>query len=248
MTNTIEHNLKYWDEKHKWPKDGDEWVGQAKLMRQPYGKWKRSVIDTFIAPNVNSNTVVLEIAPGHGRWSKAIVDHCKELILVDLSPSCIEHCQQVFSDRDHVRYITNDGRSLPGVEPNHVDFVWSFDSFVHMDWATIDAYLREVATVLRPDGRAILHHAGRRHGTLWLRFLRQWSTIGPRIYKRVSMKQAVEEDGEGDGWRSDVSKRMIRASAANAGLRVENQVRFWGDRHEFGVPRFGDCITILRKP
>ena len=58
----------------------------------------------------------------------------------------------------------------------------------------------------------------------------------------------LREDGEGDGWRSDVSKRIVRTLAAKAGLEVEDQLRFWGDKNEFGAPRFGDWISVLRKP
>lgn len=252
MKNTVENNLTKWDRRHKWRKDGDEWAGQAKLMRQPYAKWKRSLVETFIAPNVNLDAVLLEIAPGHGRWSKETVDHCKELILVDLSPSCIEYCKNVFADRDHVRYIITDGTSLPGVQPNHVDFVWSYDSFVHMDRETIGAYLREIEKVLKPGGRAIIHHAGRRHGFLWLRFLRHRGKTASKIYNRISIDQPIEnhlrDDGPADGWRSDISKRIVRTLAANAGLEAESQLRFWGDNDEFGVPRYGDWITVLRKP
>lgn len=252
MKNTIENNLQAWDKRHKWSKDGDEWVGQAKLIRQPYQKWKRSLVETFIQPNIGADKVVLEIAPGHGRWSKEIVDNSKELILVDLSPSCIEHCRNTFTDYSHVTYITNDGTSLPGVEANHVDFVWSYDSFVHMDKDTIAAYLKEIEKVLKPGGRAIIHHAGRKHGFLWLSFLRHWGDRGKRWYKWISMEQPADkklrEEGEGDGWRADVSKRIVANRAASAGLEVEDQLRFWGDDNEFGVPRFGDWITIMRKP
>lgn len=252
MRNTVDANLTKWDQDHNWRQDGDEWKGQARFCGQPYEKWKASLVEHFIVPNVHSDSVVLEIAPGHGRWSKEILGRCKELILVDLSPSCIEHCQQEFAAEDHVTYIVNDGKSLPGVEDGHVDFVWSYDSFVHIDGETIGRYLAEIERVLKPGGKAIIHHAGRRHGTLWLSFLRDGG--GPRrkqLYKRLSMERPQPKKGKGkedtDGWRSDVSKRLVAKLAKDNGLTVDDQVRWWGPNDKFGVPRFGDWITIFSK-
>ena len=253
MKNTVENNLRKWDEKHDWREGGDEWKGQAKFSRQPYDKWKSSLVETFIAPNANPDSVVLEIAPGHGRWSAELVDRCAQLILVDLSPNCIETCKERFESYEHVRYIVNDGRSLPGVDDGSIDFVWSFAAFVHIDPETIGAYFKEIERVLKPGSTAIIHHAGRRHGTLWLRFLRGWGKRGNKIYKKLSMprpydrKLRAREKGASDGWRSDVSRRLARRKALDAGLEVEDQLRFWGKKKKFGVPRYGDWITVLRK-
>jgi ubiquinone/menaquinone biosynthesis C-methylase UbiE len=240
--NTVENNLKLWDQSYAWPKDGDEWDGQARFCGQPYDLWKRSVMETFLLPHVRTDSVVLEIAPGHGRWSKDLI-HCRELILVDLSPSCIEFCKALFASFNHVRYLTNDGKTLTGVEDGSVDFLWSYDSFVHMEGATIQSYLAEIERVLRPGGRAIIHHAGRRHAFLWLRFMRHYGKIGETFYKIISMGKLFE----GDGWRSDVSKRLFHRLASQSGLEVEAQVQSWGRNREFGIPRFGDFMAILRK-
>ena len=253
MKNTVENNLKKWDEKHDWRQGGDEWKGQAKFSRQPYDKWKTSVVETFIAPNVSPDSVVLEIAPGHGRWSAELVDRCKELTLVDLSPSCIDSCKERFESYDHVRYIVNDGRSLPGVDDGSIDFVWSFAAFVHIDGDTIGEYLKEIERTLKPGGRAIIHHAGRRHWALPLSFLRGWGKPGNKLYKRLSMPRPYDkklrqrEKGASDGWRSDVSKRLFRRNALRAGLEVEDQLRFFGKKNKFGVPRYGDWVTVLSK-
>lgn len=252
MKNTVENNLAKWDQEHGWRKDGDEWTGQAKYCGQPYDAWKSSLVETFIHPNVSSDSDVLEIAPGHGRWSKEMVDRVKHLTLVDLSPSCIDHCKEIFESYDHVDYVVNDGRSLPGVPDGSVDFVWSYDSFVHMDADTIGSYLAEIDRVLKPGGRAIIHHAGRKHGYMWLSFLTDRGPRGKRWYKKLSMerpdaKGAKKFKDDTDGWRSDVSKRIVAQRARNAGLTVEDQLRFWGPNKEFGVPRFGDWITVLAK-
>ena len=243
MKNTIANNLMQWDRIHDWSKDGDEWDGQARSCRQPYDAWKKSLVDTFLIPNISSHSVVLEIAPGHGRWSREMIGRCKELILVDLSPSCIAYCQHLFGSPDHVRYITNDGKLLNGVADDHVDFVWSYDSFVHMDEDTIDSYLGEIHRVLRSEGTAVIHHAGRTHGLLWLRWLRHCGRIGRELYNMLSMRRLTGVDG----WRSDMSKQLFRKLATAHMLVSEAQVQSWGENREFGIPRFGDYLSILRK-
>ena len=252
MKHTVENNLVRWEEQHDWPKDGDEWTGQAKYCGQPYDTWKKSLIDTFIVPNVSSESAVVEIAPGHGRWSKEIAPLCRHLTLVDLVPSCIEYCEQLFASEDHVKCVVNDGKTLPGVSDGSIDFVWSFDSFVHMDKETIGNYFAEIERVLKPGGKAVIHHAGRRHGVLWLSFLRHRGRRAKRLYKRLSVvrppaKGAHKFKHDTHGWRSDVSRRIVAGRARAAGLTVEDQLRFWDQNNEFGVPRFGDWITVLAK-
>lgn len=244
MRNSIENNLRVWDVDHPWTKDGDEWDGQARLCEQPYDAWKRSIVDTLIRPNISTSSTVLEIGPGHGRWSKEIVGRCGKLVLVDLSPSCIEHCRALLSDHRHVVYRVNEGKSLPDVADECVDFIWSYDAFVHMDTEVIESYFDEIHRVLSPRGKAMIHHAGRRHLFLPLRFLKDWGASGAWVYKALTMGQL----GDDDGWRSDVSRTLIRKLAQRHGLRVDAQISRWGEHAENGVPRFRDAISQLVKP
>jgi hypothetical protein len=48
------------------------------------------------------------------------------------------------------------------------------------------------------------------------------------------------------GWRSDVSRALVRKLARRQGLAVEAQVNRWGKNGELGVPRFRDAVSILR--
>jgi SAM-dependent methyltransferase len=241
--NTIDENHAIWNDQHAWPSDGDEWNGSAKFCGQPYDAWKDSLVETFLLPHLTPTSRVLEIAPGHGRWSSYLVEQAAHVDLVDLSESCISFCRDKFADRTNVDYHVNDGSTLP-VPDASVDFVWSFDSFVHMAPDVIATYLREISRVLRPGGQAVLHHAGRRHGMLWLGGLRGLGTGGRYAYKLLSIGHLETTDG----WRSNVSGRGVRSMADAAGLEVLGQTRRWGPAGEYTVERFNDWVTTFRKP
>src|SRR5262249_24383731 len=158
------------------------------------------------------------------------------------SPRCIDHCQALFRGRSNVTFMVNDGTHLGGVREASVDLGWSYDVFVHIEPQVIAGYLGEIFRVLRADGKAVLHHAGRRHAFLPLRFLRRSGQRGNRLYNYLTIK----DFGDDDGWRSNVSRALVRKLAKKQGLTVERQLNRWGRHLEFGVPRFRDAISVLR--
>jgi SAM-dependent methyltransferase len=102
---------------------------------------------------------VVELGPGYGRLTAYLKNHCSSLVLVDIASNCIEFCRRRFAKDTHLEYFMNDGRSLPFVADATIDFIFSFDSLVHADLSVMTAYLTEIERVLRPGGRAVLHHS-----------------------------------------------------------------------------------------
>jgi len=241
---SVEWN-KYWD-RYDWSRDGEEWDGQARYCGQPYEAWKAALLETFVRDELDPSKTVLEIAPGHGRWSEYLIAHAGRVFLVDLNPQCIEFCRERFGDRENVEYLVNDGRSLPGIADASIDFVWSYDSFVHIEREAIQSYFHELSRVLRPGGVAVIHHAGRRHSMLPLGFLRRLGPPGRWVYRVLSMK--LDTAGGDDGDRSHVSRELVRRMAERAGLEVLAQTDSWGATGEFDCRRFDDAITRLRRP
>ena len=243
-SNSVAENLNMWDQAHAWPEDGDEWKGQAVVCGVDYDDWKQSLVERLIVPYLPKGAAAMEIAPGHGRWTGYLTERAGRLILVDLSPTCLEHCRERFAGRPDMEYFVTDGSSLPAGLDKQLDLVWSFDSFVHIHPNDIKGYLRDFMRVLKPGGLAVIHHGNRFHYTLGLAGMRKWGPTFTYLYRLVS----IGAQERLDGWRSPISGKMFARLAREAGLEVVEQFQRWGEGDRYGVPRHNDLVTVMRKP
>src|SRR5437762_596100 len=140
--------------KYDWKQAGEEWS-------EPWGasdaQWNGTIF-----PRIHDclpTRTILEIASGFGRWTHFLKDYCDELWAVDKSSECIEACRRRFAGDSHVHCCLNDGRSLSMIPDGSIDFVFSFDSFVHPDREIVEVYLRELGTKLKIGGKGFIHHS-----------------------------------------------------------------------------------------
>jgi SAM-dependent methyltransferase len=141
-------NRSIWDA-YDWRHRGEEWT--------PSAEWKES-LTAFIRERTPRQGAVLEIGPGGGRWTETLQKLAAALTVVDVSRASIEACRARFADCENVRYLVNEGRTLAGIAAGSIDFIWSFDTFVHVAPDDTAAYTREFQRVLRQGGRGIVHH------------------------------------------------------------------------------------------
>lgn len=152
-------NAEIWDN-WDWNAAGDEWT--------PSAAWKESLVEHVLKPRVPEGSDIVEIGPGAGRWTEHLLPRAKSYAGLDISKKCVEICSAKFAGSQNARFAVNEGNNLPGVADASADVIWSFDVFVHINLADIATYLEEFKRVLRPGGRAIIHHgttAG--HGGGW---------------------------------------------------------------------------------
>lgn len=150
-TNTQQANRRMWT-LYDWEQGGEEWTVSP--------QWRQALIEEVMFANLPADATTLEIGPGAGRWSVALQRASRELILVDLSETAIELCRRRLAQFHNVSFHLTDGATLP-LPASSVDFVWSFDVFVHIAPRDQQTYLVELARVMRPGAQAIIHHAGR---------------------------------------------------------------------------------------
>src|SRR5437867_1532123 len=100
----LEENLNARDKSYEWIKAGNEW---SAAWCGADAQWFGSILPRIYS-FVPARTI-LEIAPGHGRWTNYLRQLCKQLIAVDLAPNCIKVCEERFASDSHLRFYVNDG-------------------------------------------------------------------------------------------------------------------------------------------
>ena len=164
-------------------------------------------------------TVTLELACGHGRHSAQMLDRVGKLILVDILPSNIERCRERFQS-PRVHFVVNNGRDLAAIETSSVTALFSYDAMVHFEAIDMISYIEEVARVLVPAGRALLHYSN----------------------NEANPEGTYLDD---PSWRNFFSEKMMRHFASRSGLSiVESHTIIWPPG---GTDRKIDAVTLLEK-
>ena len=230
---TLDQNMEMWNRRHDWSRAGDEW---SDAWGDSASQWQHTILPR-IQSYLPANTV-LEIAPGHGRWTQFLVDQCQALVLVDLSDTCLRACRERFGTRSHVTYHVNDGKSLAFVPDASIDFAFSFDSLVHVEGDVIAAYAGHLARVLTDHGVAFIHHSnlGEYAGHLAL-----LDKLPSRLLRLLARWRVLE--GPDGNWRATgMSAGQFETIANAAGLRCIGQelVNWHGTR-------LSDCFSLVTR-
>ena len=155
-------SLTYLKQQEKMWSDPVLWNNHEELWSSAFAKDTQDLWDSVIHPRIKDflKGDVLELAPGRGRVTDFLAKHLNvldSLELVDQSEYCIEHCRKRFGN--NLKYHVNDGMSLDMIEKNSKDFVFSWDSFVHIDKEVINLYLGGFSDILKKGGHGFIHHS-----------------------------------------------------------------------------------------
>jgi hypothetical protein len=210
-----------------------EWIAAGEEWSEPWGgsapQWFGSILPRIHAC-LPAETII-EIASGFGRWSNYLKDHCRQLHLVDPAADCIDACRSRFAGDPRISCHVNDGRSLGMIANSSIDFVFSFDSLVHVKREILEAYLAQLSEKLTKEGRGFIHHSN----------LGEYaSSLARRARKAVSRKDFVGSDHQRD---PEMTAELFRALCERNGLKcLSQELLNWRGR------RLIDCFsTIARK-
>jgi SAM-dependent methyltransferase len=138
-----------------------EWIAAGEEWSEPWGgsaaQWFGSILPRIHAA-LPAETI-LEIGSGFGRWSHFLRQHCGHLHLVDPDPQCMDACRRRFRSDTAVSFHLNQADSLEMIPDGSIDFIFSFDSLVHVRPQTIETYLQQFPRKLKTNGLAFVHHS-----------------------------------------------------------------------------------------
>ena len=219
---TLAENRKYWDSSYDWPERGDEW---SVTWGTAHSQWAGCLYPR-IFPFLKGR--ILEIAPGYGRWTQFLREHCTSLIGVDLAARCVNECCSKFKSDPRLHFEVGDGRTFSMVADASIDFAFSFDSLVHAEADILESYASELARVLKPNAIAFLHHSNlAAERSIWDRLKRRWAGIPIDIHGRAY----------------SMSAKAMREFADRVGMSCAQQELIpWGTT---GWPVLVDCMSTI---
>lgn len=209
-----------------------EWIQAGEEWSEPWGgsaaQWFGTILPRIHA-FLPANTI-LEIASGFGRWSNYLKEHCRHLHLVDPAPECIEACRRRFGSDARVSCHVNDGRSLEMIPNGSIDFVFSFDSLVHVRREIVEAYLVQLAEKLTKEGTGFIHHSN---------LGAYASSVARRARQLVSKGGVLGADHQRD---PEMTAELFRAGCERHGLKcLSQELVNWRGR------RLIDCFSTVAR-
>jgi ubiquinone/menaquinone biosynthesis C-methylase UbiE len=163
-------------------------------------------------------TSVVELASGYGRHAEKAAPLAGRITLMDIHEENLAVCRKRLSGFENVDFVLNNGFDFRPIPDESLTAIYCYDAMVHFSQDLVGSYLRDATRVLRPGGRALLHHS---------------NYNGP----------AMEHYGLHPMARNVMPRGCFDKLAHDAGLSViRNQIISWGD-----VPEL-DRISLLEKP
>jgi ubiquinone/menaquinone biosynthesis C-methylase UbiE len=141
---------------------GDEW-GSPVLSEE--------IIHHYVKPYLQADARILEIGCGEGKYSEKLAPLCTGLICADVSGRMIERAKQRLHGLTNIEFAKLNGLDLSQFASESINFVFSFDCFVHIEIEDVYCYLQEIKRVLKPEGRGLLHFANLNSEEGWHKFI-----------------------------------------------------------------------------
>lgn len=111
----------------------------------PRGNTVEDITATMIAPHAAHKA--LEIGAGGGTWTSILAGLFASVTAVDIVPQTSSF--RTYGARPNVQYVIVDGSGALPAADAELDYVWSYDVFCHLPFATALIYFKEIARCLK---------------------------------------------------------------------------------------------------
>ena len=172
--------------------DAEQDAANFRFVREP----EKELIRDFFEKEQFTDSSILEIGAGTGRFSLLFAAACKSYTAVDLSPAMLQQLTQK-AEKAHITNITTiEGDFLQTPIPGTFDYIVSFTAIEYI--LDKKALFRKMAQLLKPSGKLFITTT---HKT----FIRFWGCFGNYFRQHIFMNM--------------YSKREVKKLLQNNGLK-----------------------------
>jgi phospholipid N-methyltransferase len=116
-----------------------------------------TIYSACIRPYITSDTVVLEIGPGRGAWTKTFLErNCRKVYAVDAAEAENTHFWEYVGKDSRAEYIVAHNCRLAEVPDDSIDFFFSFGVFCHLKPEMCEEYVQSLHSKMVRGGRGFL--------------------------------------------------------------------------------------------
>ncbi len=137
---------------------------EQKLLKQIEKNFRVLLLPWILTTTNYEDANFLEIGCGDGKYGYYISEYIKHYIGIDIRKVSIQSAQDLLRDRSNCSVLLNDGLSLEKIKDKSQQFIFSYQTFIHMpDESIILGYIKEILRVLAEDGVAKIQLLGPFH-------------------------------------------------------------------------------------
>jgi cyclopropane fatty-acyl-phospholipid synthase-like methyltransferase len=153
-SNNVKYQKHYWKDQLLNNKNCHYRFDRPICQNKELGDYEK-IKKKYFLPQIKGKRV-LEIGCLGGRWSKFFFGIARKIYLVDLSSYAGVFLKREFPNEKFEFYKTK-GYELKGIKADSIDFVFSIDSLVRAPKNYIYKYFNEIARILSPNGKVLIH-------------------------------------------------------------------------------------------
>ncbi len=119
----------------------------------------QKLLETEVFPVIKNDSIVCELGPGTGRFSRHLAKYLTngKLHIIDHSPWLEKFLRDYFKDSNNVMIYGGSGHSLPFKDSNF-DLIFASGVFIEISLQLIYSYSKEFYRTLKPGGYCILDY------------------------------------------------------------------------------------------